>query len=485
MNLISNALKFTERGEVVVTVKLAAGTNGAAPADAPPLRISICVADTGIGIAADKIDRLFQPFSQVDSSTARRFGGSGLGLAICKRLVQAMGGDFQVDSEPGVGTRFRFDFATHSAQPVIAAGPAPVSGALQGKRALLVDDNATNLRILGQQVSRWGMRAQAFLDPAQALALLASGERFDLLITDMHMPQMDGMALAQEVHGRWPDLPLVLLCSVLLPRLPAGDLFAAILTKPVREKTLYEALAAALSGPAETPDTVDLAHTQFDPEMAARMPMRILLAEDNPVNRNVALRMLAGFGYDADIALNGVEAVALAQEGHYDLVLMDVQMPLLDGLEATRRIRRLLAPRDQPRIVAVSANAMREDTEAALRAGMDGYVLKPISIPLFKAALEDSGRITAARSIADRALDRAATPDLPAAIAEGDSALTAFLAARLAALHETMGEEGFQTLQADIEQLAKRGRFAAITHLLEKSGRGPATELHAHSAWRD
>ena len=405
VNLLSNALKFTERGEVFVSVR---NSHGPQPAGTRSVTLEICVKDTGIGIPADKLDRLFQAFSQVDSSTARRFGGTGLGLAISRRLVEAMGGRMWVESEPGVGTRFYFSLATEAAVPVESASTAH-RPELRGKRALLVDDNITNLRILSLQAERWGMAQRACESAAAALALVELGEHFDVVITDMHMPDMDGVAFARKVKALRTSLPIVLLSSVSMRQTPDAQLFAGVLTKPARQLALFDALVAALPAVEPVKRAAGARVSQFDVSLADRMPLRILLAEDNEVNRKVALRMLKGFGYHADVAGNGLEAVDAVQRQPYDLVLMDIQMPELDGLEAARQIVRHFPPETRPRIVAMSANALREDSEAALQAGVDDYVVKPISVPMLRAALERSGELLAARKTQLRTVAAAAS----------------------------------------------------------------------------
>jgi PAS domain S-box-containing protein len=397
VNLISNALKFTDRGEVFISVK-----NSRQPlpparsARGPGVTLEVCVKDTGIGIPADKLHRLFQAFSQVDSSTARRFGGTGLGLAISRRLVEAMGGKLWVESEPGVETRFYFSFATEAAAPVESAATRD-RAELRGKRALLVDDNVTNLRILSLQAQRWGMQERPCERPSAALALLEAGEHFDVVITDMHMPEMDGVAFARKVRAMRSSLPIVLLSSVSMRQTPDAQLFASVLTKPARQLALFDALVAALPAAQPVQRATSARGSQFDVTLAGRMPLRILLAEDNEVNRKVALRMLQGFGYDADVAANGLEAVAAVRRQRYDLVLMDIQMPEMDGLEATRRIVEQFEGERRPRIVAMSANALREDAETAKRAGVDDYVVKPISVPMLRAALETTAELIVAR----------------------------------------------------------------------------------------
>ena len=397
VNLIANALKFTERGEVLVTVR---NTTGAASwgsaAPGGKLGLQVCVQDTGIGIAPDRQDKLFQAFSQVDSSTARRFGGTGLGLAISRRLVEAMGGRIWVESSPGAGSRFYFSFLTEAATAVASAARRDPAE-LRGKRALLVDDNQTNLRILGLQAEGWGMTHQSCASPAQALSLVEQGERFDVVITDMHMPEMDGVALARRLRGVRSQLPILLLSSGSMRQAPDTSLFDAVLSKPARRMALADALVAALAVVRPVQRQATAADSQFDDAMSQRMPMRILLAEDNEVNRRVALLMLKAFGYHADVAGNGIEAITALQRQPYDLVLMDIQMPEMDGLEATRRIVRQFHGADRPRVVAMSANAMREDMDLAMQAGVDDYVVKPISVPALRAALEKCGARQARR----------------------------------------------------------------------------------------
>jgi signal transduction histidine kinase/DNA-binding response OmpR family regulator/HPt (histidine-containing phosphotransfer) domain-containing protein len=389
VNLIANALKFTERGEVFVSVRQA-GTEGGPPPPGTPLRLEVCVQDTGIGIPRDCLGQLFQAFSQVDSSTARRFGGTGLGLAISRRLVEAMGGRLWVESEAGVGSRFFFDFTTEAAVPVAGAAHREHQG-LRGKRALLVDDNSTNLRILGLQAQGWGMIPRASVSAEQALGWVADGEPFDIVITDMHMDEMDGVQFARRLRAMRAGLPIVLLSSGSVRQTQDAALFDAVLSKPARQLALRDAVVDALSTVRAVQRSTDGETSPFDPSLARRYPLRILLAEDNEVNRQVALRMLKAFGYQADVAGNGIEAIAALRRQPYDLVLMDIQMPEMDGLQATRRIVRDFPPESRPRVVAMSANALREDMDVAVLAGVDDYVVKPFSAHVLRAALERSG----------------------------------------------------------------------------------------------
>jgi CheY-like chemotaxis protein len=260
---------------------------------------------------------------------------------------------------------------------------------LKGRRMLVVDDNATNRRVLALQSAKWGMTTGDTESPLEALRWIEAGEAFDLAILDMHMPELDGMALARLMRERRPSLPLVLFSS--LGRREAGDtdsLFDAYLAKPIRQSQLFDTLVGLLghdtapkaaAAPAEKP--------RMDPAMAARHPLRILLAEDNVVNQKLALRLLQQMGYRADLASNGIEAVESVQRQRYDVVLMDVQMPELDGLDATRRICALQPAGERPRIVAMTANAMHGDREACLDAGMDDYITKPIRVDQLVGAL--------------------------------------------------------------------------------------------------
>jgi len=384
LNLLANAVKFTEAGEVVLTVRVQ-GDEQAGEGS----QLHFTVRDTGIGLSSEGLSRLFQKFSQADSSTTRKYGGTGLGLAISKLLAELMAGSMWAESAgPGAGASFHFTIANKpTALPdgrrreLIGEQPA-----LAGKRILVVDDNATNRRILALQTARWGMQVRDTEFPAQALEWL-SREAFDLAILDMHMPEMDGVALARAIRKAGHSLPLVLFSS--LGRKETVDgVFAATLAKPLRQSQLFDALVGLL-GPVAGPGSAKAAaKPKTGAQMAQRHPLRILLAEDNAVNQKLAFRLLQQMGYRADVAGNGLEAVQSVQRQAYDVVLMDVQMPEMDGLEATRRIRGEGTPHGQPRIIAMTANAMQGDREACLAAGMDDYVTKPIRVDALVQALE-------------------------------------------------------------------------------------------------
>jgi len=378
LNLLSNSVKFTEKGEVVLSVRPEGEL------------LHFTVRDTGIGLSADGLSRLFQKFSQADSGTTRKYGGTGLGLAISKLLAELMGGTMWAESAgPGRGSSFHFTIRAVPAELPQGTrrdfiGQQPQ---LAGKRILVVDDNATNRRILALQTARWGMVVHDTEFPAQALQMLEA-QPHDLAILDMHMPGMDGVMLATRIRAAGHTLPLVLFSS--LGRKEASDgVFAATLAKPLRQSQLFDTLANLLASDADAAPRPVAAATKprMDAGMATRHPLRILLAEDNVVNQKLALRLLQQMGYRADVASNGVEAIECVERQPYDVVLMDVQMPEMDGLEASRRITAKWRPGERPRIVAMTANAMQGDREECLAAGMDDYVTKPIRVDALVEAL--------------------------------------------------------------------------------------------------
>ncbi|HEY5731695.1 MAG TPA: GAF domain-containing protein [Anaerolineales bacterium] len=375
INLLSNAVKFTDQGEVVLTVKKGEAKN----------EILFTVRDTGIGLSEEGMSRLFQSFSQADSSTTRKFGGTGLGLAISKRLSEMMGGGMHAESK-GIGEGAKFIFTITAAPAKVAARKTArdvqgIQSALQDKRVLIVDDNATNRRILKLQTEKWGMIALETEHPREALQLIEKKERFDLIITDMHMPELDGLMLTREIRNLQDEkaLPIILLTSLGRRELGAEELhFSAYLTKPLKPSALYDALAGIFARNLISPK-LEPVKAAMDKEMAKNHPLRILLAEDNQVNQKLAIRILEQMGYRADIASNGIEAVESIERQIYDVILMDVQMPEMDGLDATRNIRKLTEV-TQPHIIAMTANAMEGDREMCIAAGMNDYVSKPIRV---------------------------------------------------------------------------------------------------------
>jgi CheY-like chemotaxis protein/HPt (histidine-containing phosphotransfer) domain-containing protein len=394
VNLLSNAVKFTHVGEVVLTVRLLSDPREAASADAP-CWLHFAVRDTGIGIPADRLPRLFQSFSQVDASTARQYGGTGLGLAISRSLVEAMGGRIWVESAVQKGSTFHFTLPLRAVPSEATSSSRGVPPALSGRRVLVVDDNATCREQLTRSLRHWGMQVRATASPVEALEWVRQGEAFDVGILDLRMPEMDGLTLAHQIrkHPAGERLPLVLLSALGVradaPEM-AGARFAACLMKPTKPLALQETLgrllgAAPAPEPPAAPGTVSARPGKLDPTTAQRLPLRVLLCEDNLINQKVALRLLQQLGYRADVAQNGLEALAALERAPYDLVFMDLQMPEMDGLTATQAIRqRQKAPSPPPHfdrrivIVAMTASAMQSDRDRCLAAGMDDYLAKPI-----------------------------------------------------------------------------------------------------------
>ncbi|HEY1276244.1 MAG TPA: response regulator [Thermoleophilaceae bacterium] len=384
VNLLSNAVKFTEAGEIGVSVQ---------SHEVAPRRheVHFAVRDTGIGIPAERLDRLFKSFSQVDASTSRRYGGTGLGLAICKRLTERMGGRIWVESEPGKGSSFHFTILADSLEGLEAKRPDDDAVQLRGRRVLIVDDNATNRRLLRLQTEKWGMFSRETDSPAEALAWIRRGDPYDIALLDYQMPGMDGISLARELR-KLPAaraLALILLSSVNRP--PIADQeetrFAAVLSKPLKMSQLREGLWQALG---EHPAPSAPADRPAEPISSAPVPLRILLAEDHLLNQRVALRMLERLGYRADVAENGLEVLERLHQASYDVVLMDVQMPEMNGLDASRAICARWPASERPRIIAMTAEAMEGDRELCLAAGMDDYVVKPVSLEQLRRALADS-----------------------------------------------------------------------------------------------
>jgi len=426
VNLLSNAVKFTEQGEVVVSVNAERRMRNEELKSQSPLHhssfiIHFSVRDTGIGIPPERMDRLFQSFSQVDASTSRRYGGTGLGLAISKRLSEMMGGTMWVESpssippnggerKGGPGAIFHFTIQAEAAGTPVRAYLYEVQPQLEGKRVLIVDDNATNRWILSLQTQSWGMLSQATASPVEALAWLRRRQPFDLAILDMQMPEMDGLALAAEIRkletGRGAgeqgsrgdeeqanlkitasaNLPLVMLTSLggreTIQEMAAEAVeFAAFLIKPIKASQLFDVLVGIFDHQAKpSRQRTSSEASLFDAQMGQQMPLRILLAEDNTTNQKLALRLLERLGYRADLAANGLEVLDALERQPYEVILMDVQMPEMDGLETTARIRQRWSDLQSPYIIAMTANAMQGDREICLAAGMNDYVSKPIRV---------------------------------------------------------------------------------------------------------
>jgi CheY-like chemotaxis protein len=398
VNLIGNGLKFTNSGEVIVGVTARKvnfiDEDLILTAEEPSYEVRFVVKDTGIGIPQDKIDRLFKAFSQVDSSTTRNYGGSGLGLIISRRLTELMHGKMWVESNGDGGSNFFF---------TIIVKAAPISSqftrkdqiqptALQGKRLLIVEDNATHRKILTLQAQSWGMLAHPTESGAEALKLLNLRGHFDLAILDMYMPGMDGLELAQKIREfpEYQQLPLVMLSSLSISRseIEASQVdFAATLNKPIKQFQLQEVLTHILGDNVKQSLAVSKVKSSSHAFDRAAFPLRILLAEDNLVNQKVAIHMLKRIGYQADIVMNGLEVIERLKHHDYDVILMDLQMPKMDGMEATRRIISDFPGHRCPTIIAMTANALEGDKQECLDAGMHDYVTKPVKIEQLAHAL--------------------------------------------------------------------------------------------------
>ncbi|GMU86116.1 MAG: hypothetical protein AMXMBFR48_13580 [Ignavibacteriales bacterium] len=375
-NLIGNALKFTEKGEVLVKVSRNSVSQNLN-------ELLFIVQDSGIGIPKDKMEKLFKPFSQVDSSTTRLYGGTGLGLVISKKLIELLSGKIWVESEVNKGTTFLFTLTAESAQAKPKIFSRVIQQGIEGKRVLIVDDNLTNRKILRIQTSRWGMISEEAESSEKALELIETGMKFDLGIFDYQMPVTDGMGLTEKLreynNGRFP---VIILTSI--GRRERSDVLNRLnitkfLNKPIKQSQLYESIVQSLTG-NPTQQEKKARGSVLDTEMADKHPLRILLAEDNLVNQKVATKIFEKLGYHIDIASNGIEVLSALQMTDYDIIFMDVHMPELDGLEATRAIRSNGVTSYQPLIIAMTANAMQGDREICLAAGMDDYISKPVRI---------------------------------------------------------------------------------------------------------
>jgi two-component system, sensor histidine kinase and response regulator len=413
-NLIGNAIKFTKAGEVVVRVRLDAVADTS-------VSIKLSVEDTGIGIAPEAHGRIFEQFSQADGSTTREFGGTGLGLAICKRLLSLMGGSIRVESTPGQGAKFVVDLPLPKATSV--AAPALQSTLLKNLRVLVVDDNQTNQQILQQQLTPWGMRVQCAQSGEEALRLMAlaaqQADPFEIAILDMQMPVMDGLQLACAIRAV-PELTatrLLMLSSTYASvdrRAYSEAGIRRYVNKPIRRAELFKVLNDTMAGiPAQT------MHIEPAPAQAAVLLQgRVLLVEDNPVNQSLALAMLGKLGLQATLAENGLEAVGLVRQSDFDVVLMDCQMPVMDGYQATAAIRQLPAGRGEHLpIIALTANAMQGDRQKCLDEGMDDFLAKPFTLVQLRGTLArwlaQSGRSVSVSATSPAALSAMTTVSDP------------------------------------------------------------------------
>jgi signal transduction histidine kinase/DNA-binding response OmpR family regulator len=390
VNLVSNGIKFTEKGEITIEVCESPHS------DVEPQgvqRLVFRVSDSGIGIPPDRLNRLFKVFSQVDASTTRKYGGTGLGLAICQKLVEFMHGTIRVESTPGEGSSFTFDLPLQKGEH--PGSDLSDNSALKGKRILIVDDIANNRRMLALLLARWGMEPVEAVTGLQALALIREAESaFDAALVDFQMPDMDGVMLAREINRRETvkSMPLILISSQ-TGNIPESELrqagFMGVLAKPVRQNLLRSTLLELFTQGTLSRD--ETAVTQgLDPSALELKRVKILVADDNELNHRVTNYMLARLGYEADYASNGLEAVSALQKVPYDIILMDVQMPEMDGLEATRQIRLQFPDYNRPRIIALTASALKGEREKCLDAGMNDYLSKPVKIEALKEILRQA-----------------------------------------------------------------------------------------------
>lgn len=373
INLVGNAMKFTEQGEVLVEVSVGnILQNG-------QFQLKFAVRDTGIGIAADKLGNLFNSFSQVDSSTTRKYGGTGLGLAISDKLVKLMGGEITVESKLDQGSTFSFMMHTQIGTKLLLPYANYSMTEHAGKKVMIVDDNATNLTILNKQLGYWNLQPVSASSAKQALSMLSLDPAIDLVITDMQMPGMDGVMLAKLIKLRYPFIPILLLSSI-------GEefeesqrgLFYSIMTKPIRKHVLSKQVSNALQISRHPEIEEKVFHNKLSADFSTNYPCTLLIAEDKIINQLVIVNILNRLGYKPDVVKNGEEAIQAINEKDYDIVLMDMQMPVMDGLVATRLIRKKQVK--QPVIIALTANALKGDEQDCLDAGMDDYIAKPIRL---------------------------------------------------------------------------------------------------------
>ncbi len=375
INLVGNALKFTEKGEIIVKVSNMTNRQTVKGNDC---QIQFAVQDSGIGIPLDKQERLFQAFSQVDASTTRKYGGTGLGLAISAKLARLMGGEMQVKSEEGRGSTFSFSINSQVLELEDQSKQLFDAQVLHDKRILIVEDNESHLLLLSKRLQSWGIEPSLARNGKVALEIIQSNDNFDLILTDLFMPELDGLELAKRLKSLGKEIPLVLITALGSAKTMRGTgLFAKVLAKPVKQDLLARSICEALGINTLSHLEVELKGQAFQEVAPLNKELKILLVEDNPVNRKLALRMMHKLGYDPKVATNGLEGFEAVRDGKFEIVLMDVQMPVLDGLNATRKIRSEIPADRQPTIIAMTANAMQGDREMCIQAGMNDYISKP------------------------------------------------------------------------------------------------------------
>jgi signal transduction histidine kinase/CheY-like chemotaxis protein len=378
VNLIGNAIKFTAQGEIAINVECEGEKENG-------YDLLFSVTDTGIGISKESAEKLFKAFQQVDTSTTRRYGGTGLGLVISQRLAEFMGGTIWVESEPGLGSSFFFSVTMEAAEAAVPDHQSPDSSVLLSHSVLIVDDSATNRRILDLQLKMWGMIPTCTSGAAGALRKIEEQD-FDLILIDFQMPEMDGVTLAREIASR-TQTPLILLSSS--GELIVGEdakLFQTQISKPIRHSSMFNALLKILG--TKPLQSAKIAQKSSQGLMAAKHPLRILLAEDNIVNQQVGLLMISQLGYSANLARDGQLAVKAVEKVDYDLILMDIQMPNMNGIDAARKIREKLG-QSCPLIFALTAEALEGDKQRFLNLGFDGYLSKPLQSRTLQETLKE------------------------------------------------------------------------------------------------
>ncbi len=377
MNLVSNAIKFTESGEIFIKIYLLSHISS------KEINIQFEIKDTGIGIPDEKIERLFKAFSQVDSSTTRKYGGTGLGLVICEKLIHLMNGNISVSSHIGQGTTFFFNIHVGVSSQSIRTYITNNVASIEGKKVLIIDDNETNRVILYNQLKLWKLLPTVANSGKDALTILLKNQAFDLVLTDMQMPDMDGHQLATKIKLLYPTLSIILLSSIGDENTKnAKNLFNAVLTKPIKQEQLCKLLITQLRSKAEIIEQKDMIIPTLSIDFAIQFPLNILIVEDNTINQKLALMILSKMGYNATLAINGLQAININNATKFEIIFMDVQMPEMDGITATKLIRK--ESKNQPIIIAMTANAMDEDKIECLAAGMNDFLSKPVKLDEIK-----------------------------------------------------------------------------------------------------
>ena len=371
INLTENAIRHTNKGEVFIEVTLLSNTHGEG------LKIHFSIRDTGTGISEDKLQELFKPALPADYSTKTKEISKGFGLLICKRLIEEMGGQITVESEAGKGSVFSFNILTNSSQQAAPDFTGNRMTGFEGKQILIVDDNITNSKVLNNLMEQWKLLPVIAHSGKQALEIL-SQISVDLIITDLIMPEMDGIQLSQNIKSLYPKIPIILLNQVNNSRgKELADIFNAIVNKPVQHHKLFDAILNEFRHAGKT-SVNNSTLNQIPGDFSKLYPLRILVAEDNPVNQKWIKKILNKIGYDCEIAENGKIVLERVSHDHFDMILMDVQMPEMDGMEATRMIRVCLET--QPVIIAMTANVMQGDREECMQSGMNDYISKPVEL---------------------------------------------------------------------------------------------------------